>query len=137
MRQKQANQMEGGEEEAHACITRVLAFRQKKLLYQKKKTSKTLILIFCLIVSNIKVAQLIDITILVGSNHTQPIPHIMLLQILFRQVLQIPANSATHSHLETLIEVWYWHLKCKKHTYLRTGSKLLKTLHAHWTYSNV
>jgi hypothetical protein len=29
----------------------------------------------------------------------------MLLQILFRQVLQIPANSATHSHLETLIEV--------------------------------
>jgi hypothetical protein len=29
----------------------------------------------------------------------------MLLQILFRQVLQIPANRATHSHLETLIEV--------------------------------
>jgi hypothetical protein len=90
--------MEGGEEEAHACITRVLLFRQKKLLYQKKKTSETLILILCLIVSNIKVAQLIDITILVGSNHTQPIPHIMLLQILFRQVLQIPANRATHSH---------------------------------------
>ncbi len=89
--------MEGGEEEAHACITRVLLFRQKKLLYQKKKTSKTLILIFGLIVSNIKVAQLIDITILVGGNHTQPIPHIMLLQILFRQVLQIPANSATHT----------------------------------------
>jgi hypothetical protein len=89
--------MEGGEEEAHACITRVLLFRQKKLLYQKKKTSKTLILIFCLIVSNIKVAQLIDITILVGGNHTQPIPHIMLLQIFFRQVLQIPANSATHT----------------------------------------
>jgi hypothetical protein len=97
MRQKQANQMEGGEEEAHACITRVLLFGQKKLFYQKKKTSKTLILIFCLIISNIKVSQLIDITILVGGNHTQPIPHIMLLQILFRQVLQIPANSATRT----------------------------------------
>jgi hypothetical protein len=58
-----------------------------------------LILIFCLIVSNVKVAQLIDITILIGSNYTQPIPHIMLLQILFRQVLQIPAKSHTNFDL--------------------------------------
>jgi len=86
-----------------ACAENAYAFNTHeskcKADYISLPKFNNLILIFCLIVSNVKVAQLIDITILIGSNHTQPIPHIMLLQILFRQVLQIPAKSHTNFDL--------------------------------------
>jgi hypothetical protein len=83
-----------------------------------------LILIFCLIISNIEVSQLIDITILVWSNHTQPIPHIVLLQILFCQILQIPASH----HTQFLISGKFDDIHKITHVHFRNCQKLLKGL---------
>jgi hypothetical protein len=56
-----------------------------------------LIFLLTLILSNVEVPELIDIAVLVGGNHTQPVTHIVLLQVLLGQVLQVPDNDKRQS----------------------------------------
>jgi len=44
------------------------------------------------IFSNVEVPQLINISIFVWSNHSEPIPYIVFLQVLFGQILEIPGT---------------------------------------------
>ena len=53
----------------------------------------TLIFLLALILGNVEIPELIDAAVLVGCNHTQPIPHIMLLQVLLGQVFQVPDKN--------------------------------------------
>lgn len=52
-----------------------------------------LVFLLTLILSDVEVSQLIDITVLVGSNYTKPIPHVVLFQVLLSQVFQIPEQG--------------------------------------------
>jgi hypothetical protein len=45
---------------------------------------------------DVKVSQLVHVSVLVRGNHSQPISHVMLLQILLRQIFQV---SLRHSGL--------------------------------------
>lgn len=56
----------------------------------RHKNTRYLIFILALILSNVEVSQFINIPVLVGSNHPKPIPHIVFLQVLLSQVLEIP-----------------------------------------------
>jgi hypothetical protein len=53
----------------------------------------SLIFFLALVLSNVEVPQLIDAVVLVGCNHTEPISHLVLLQVLLGQVLQIPGDN--------------------------------------------
>jgi len=66
-----------------------LGFKIVQLCYNES------ILFLTLIVSNVEVPQLIDIPVLVGCDNPEPIPHIVLLQVLLRQVLQVPLGEGT------------------------------------------
>lgn len=52
-----------------------------------------LIFTFGIVVGDVEVPQLIHISILVVGNHSKPIPDVMLLQILLRQVFQVPGAT--------------------------------------------
>ncbi|PON43543.1 hypothetical protein PanWU01x14_273160 [Parasponia andersonii] len=56
---------------------------------------RCLIFLFAHVLCNVKVPQFINITILVGWNHSEPNPDIVLLQILLCQVLQVPLGKVT------------------------------------------
>lgn len=52
--------------------------------------SRFLIFLLSLVLSNVEVPKLIDTAVLVRSNHTEPIPDIMFLQVLLCKVLEVP-----------------------------------------------
>ena len=54
-----------------------------------------LILLLTLVLSNIEVPELIDAAVLVWGDNPEPVTHIVLLQVLLGQVLQVPENGAT------------------------------------------
>nr|ACU14318.1 unknown [Glycine max] len=49
-----------------------------------------LIFFLSFILSNVEVPQFINASIFVRSNHSEPVPHIVLLQVLLSQVLEVP-----------------------------------------------
>ena len=70
---------------------------ERRLLHQNKEDnrakSNNLILLFAFVFSDVKVSQLVNISVFVGGNNPQPIPHIVLLQVLLCQVFQIPTEQ--------------------------------------------
>lgn len=60
---------------------------------KKKNGTSKLIFFFSLVFCNVEVPQLINISVFVGRNDSQPIPHIMLLQVLLCKVLQISTTN--------------------------------------------
>ena len=52
-----------------------------------------LLIILSLIVSNIEVSEFIRIPLLVGGNHSKPVPYVVLLEELLRQVLEISVHQ--------------------------------------------
>ncbi|KAG0595922.1 hypothetical protein M758_UG209700 [Ceratodon purpureus] len=55
---------------------------------------RDLTFLFCVVISNVKVPQLIHVPILVGRNHSKPIPHIVFLQVLLGQVFQVSLGES-------------------------------------------
>jgi hypothetical protein len=53
-----------------------------------------LILFLTLILSNVEVPELIDTAVLVRRDDPEPVTHVVLLQVLLGQVLQVPENGA-------------------------------------------
>ena len=53
----------------------------------------TLIFLLALVLSNVEVPELIHVAFLVGCDHTEPVPHVVLLQVLLGQVLQVPNKN--------------------------------------------
>jgi len=51
------------------------------------------ILLLGILVCDVEVPQLVHIPVLVGCNHSEPVPHIVLLQVLLGQVLQVPLGE--------------------------------------------
>jgi hypothetical protein len=61
-----------------------------------------LLLLLSLVVGNVEVPQLVRSAVLAVRNHTQPVAHVVLLQVLLRQVLEIALGHvplAGHSDL--------------------------------------
>ena len=53
--------------------------------------------LFPFILSNVEVAQFINIAVFVGGNHPKPIPHVVLLQVLLSQILEVPEKQTNCS----------------------------------------
>lgn len=52
-----------------------------------------LVLVLPIIVSNVKVPELIHIPVLVRGDHPQPIADVVLLQVLLCQIFQVPKEE--------------------------------------------
>lgn len=96
-------------------VTKMRVFQSMKFNDRKYHPTATSVFFLTLTLSNIEVPQLINISIFVRGNHTKPIPHIVLLQVLLCQVLEIPETQNYQTNLSTVM-----HLKpgnitvCKK-----------------------
>ena len=55
----------------------------------------TLIFLLALILGNVEIPELIDAAVLVRRDDPEPVTHIVLLQVLLGQVLEVPENGAT------------------------------------------
>jgi hypothetical protein len=58
---------------------------------------RALIFLLALVLGDVEVPELIGVAFLVGRNHAKPIPHVVLLQVLLGQVLEVPDNTANGS----------------------------------------
>lgn len=85
------------------CLTRLKNTKQKfflTLLFSSRATETCRALMqlslvglwLFVVLTDLEVAQLVRL--LVGRHHPQPVPQIVLLQVLLRQVLQVPAEGA-------------------------------------------
>lgn len=84
--------------------------------HNPEKTSAS-ILFLGILVCDVEVPQFVHIPVLVGCNHPEPVPHIVLLQVLLRQIFQVPASSTPemvrHEKYETSLDIgtltFLWH----------------------------